>query len=39
MERKVNEECFYDLVKFEENEVGLEVKGNKFYLIVFYNKK
>lgn len=38
-ERKANEERFHDLAKPEENEAGSEAKGNKFYPIVFHNKR
>ena len=38
-ERKANEQRFHDLAKPEENDAGSEAKGNKFYPIVFHNKK
>lgn len=36
MEKKANEQRFHDLAKPDDNE---EAKGNKFYPIVFHNKK
>ena len=38
-ERKANEERFHDLAKSEENDADSAANGNKFYPIVFHNKK
>lgn len=39
VERKANAERFHDLAKPDENDAESVGKGNKFYPIVFHNKK